>query len=228
MQGCTPIIRPRGRSLEKVSGAGALAISPKGRRLNWYLSLLPKENFRWPRLLTFLKQPRRHVRGPAILIWDRSQSHKNFHVRQYLALAGWQVELLPAYAPELNPVEHFWSYFKFGRLSNFTPNTTEEIREAVRREKKYGLLDARIPQPVQIPQPARTSNAFQPASNFPRMTPLKCLVAFGTRPEAIKMLWWCGRCAPAPPSKRWFLSRPSTVKCWIRCSGCSASTRTLT
>jgi transposase len=143
-QGHTPIIRPRGRSHEKVSGAGALAISPKGRRFNWYLSLLPKENFRWPRLLTFLKHLRRHIRGPVILLWDRSQSHKNPHVLKYLAQAGWQVELLPSYAPELNPVEHFWSYFKFGRLSNFTPNTTEEIRKTVRLETRRAQRSQRL------------------------------------------------------------------------------------
>jgi transposase len=136
VRGRTPIIRPKGRSREKVSGAGAFVISPKGRRLGWYLSLVPKENFRWPRLLTFLRNLRRHVRGPVILVWDRSQSHKNAHVRRYLTQVGWQVELLPAYAPELNPVEPFWSYFKFGRLANFTPDTVEEIRHAVRREAR--------------------------------------------------------------------------------------------
>ena len=136
VRGRTPIIRPKGRSREKVSGAGAFVISPKGRRLGWYLSLVPKENFRWPRLLTFLRNLRRHVRGPVMLVWDRSQSHKNAHVRRYLTQVGWQVELLPAYAPELNPVEPFWSYFKFGRLANFTPDTVEEIRHAVRREAR--------------------------------------------------------------------------------------------
>lgn len=137
LRGHTPVIRPRGRSFEKVSGAGALVVSPKGRRLSWYLSLLPKENFRWPRLLTFLRHLRRHVCGPAILIWDRSQSHKHEQVRQYVtAQAGWSIEFLPGYAPELNPVEDIWSYFKFGRLANFTPATVEEIRSAVRREAR--------------------------------------------------------------------------------------------
>lgn len=136
-RGRTPVIHPRGRSFEKVSGAGALVISPKGRRLSWYLSLLPKENFRWPRLLTFLRNLRRHVRGPAILIWDRSQSHKHAQVRQFLTdHAGWSIEFLPSYAPELNPVEDFWSYFKFGRLANFTPASVEEICGAVRRETR--------------------------------------------------------------------------------------------
>jgi transposase len=137
LRGHTPVIHPRGRSFEKVSGAGALVVSPKRRRLSWYLSLLPKENFRWPRLLTFLRNLRRHVRGPAILIWDRSSSHKHALVREYLAAqAGWSVEFLPSYAPELNPVEDIWSHFKFGRLANFTPATTEDIRTAVRRETR--------------------------------------------------------------------------------------------
>jgi transposase len=137
VKGRTPIIRPRGRSFEKVSGAGAFVISPKGRRLSWYLSLLPKENFRWRRLLTFLRNLRRHVRGPVILLWDRSQSHKHALVREFLtAHAGWSIEFLPSYALELNPVEDFWSYFKFGRLANFTPATVEDIRAAVRRETR--------------------------------------------------------------------------------------------
>lgn len=136
-RGRTPVIHPRGRSFEKVSGSGALVISPKGRRINWYLSLLPKENFRWPRLLTFLRHLHRHVRGPAILIWDRSQSHKHASVQEFLTEhAGWSVEFLPSYAPELNPVEDFWSQFKFGRLANFTPATVEDIRCAVRCETR--------------------------------------------------------------------------------------------
>lgn len=137
VQGRTPVIHPKGRSHEKVSGAGALVISPKGRRLSFYLSLLPKENFRWPRLLRFLRHLRRHVRGPVLLLWDRSQSHKNAQVMRFLTgQAGWTVEPLPSYAPELNPVEQFWSYFKFGRLANFTPDTVTDIRQAVRREAR--------------------------------------------------------------------------------------------
>jgi transposase len=137
LRGRTPVIHPRGRSHEKVSGSGASALSPKGRRIGWYLSLLPKENFRWPRLLTFLRHLRRQVRGPAILIWNRSQSHRHKRVRKFLTQhARWSIEFLPSYAPELNPVEDFWSHFTFGRLANFTPATVQEIARAVRLETR--------------------------------------------------------------------------------------------
>lgn len=34
---------------------------------------------------------------------------------------GLQAEYLPAYAPELNPVEHLWSYWKRYELANVCP-----------------------------------------------------------------------------------------------------------
>jgi putative transposase len=30
------------------------------------------------------------------------------------------LERLPAYAPELNPVEHLWGHIKYGRLANLS------------------------------------------------------------------------------------------------------------
>ena len=43
---------------------------------------------------------------------------------------------LPPYAPDLNPVELLWSYLKYGRLANFTPDTTTDIHTAVSRERR--------------------------------------------------------------------------------------------
>jgi transposase len=58
-------------------------------------------------------------------------------VRAWLAThPRWDVVWFPPYAPELNPVELLWSYFKYGRLANFAPDTVEEIRHQVCRERR--------------------------------------------------------------------------------------------
>jgi transposase len=43
------------------------------------------------------------------------------------------VERLPAYAPDLNPVEGLWSSLKAGELANLTTPTLGEVREQAHR-----------------------------------------------------------------------------------------------
>jgi putative transposase len=38
-----------------------------------------------------------------------------------------RLERLPAYAPDLNPVEAVWSWLKWGRLSNFVPDDLNDL-----------------------------------------------------------------------------------------------------
>lgn len=134
-RGCTPTIAVRARSHEKVSGIGALLVSPRRRRLRLALALHPKANIRGPQVLRFLRHLNRHVTGPVVLLWDRGRPHKHGDVCQWLAAhPRWHVVWFPPYAPELNPVEQLWSYLKYGRLANFTPDDVSEIRDEVRTE----------------------------------------------------------------------------------------------
>src|SRR2546428_770697 len=81
--------------------------------------------------------PARHVRGPVLLVWDRGNPHKHHLVRTWLAThPRWAIVWFPPYAPELNPVELLWSYLKYGRLANFAPDTVDEIRRHVGRERR--------------------------------------------------------------------------------------------
>ena len=41
------------------------------------------------------------------------------------------VEPLPAYAPELNPVEHVWGHTKSADLSNHTPDSLAAVADTV-------------------------------------------------------------------------------------------------
>jgi hypothetical protein len=52
----------------------------------------------------------------------RYTNHKGPLIRELLArYPRLQLEPMPAYAPQLNPVEFIWSYLKYGRLANFVP-----------------------------------------------------------------------------------------------------------
>jgi putative transposase len=133
--GSTPTLAVRARSHEKVSGIGALIVSPRRRQLTLALALYPRLNIRGPPVLRFLRHLARHVRGPVILVWDRGNPHKHHLVRAWLAThPRVHIVWFPPYAPELNPVELLWGYLKYGRLANFAPDAVEEIPPEVHRE----------------------------------------------------------------------------------------------
>ena len=44
-----------------------------------------------------------------------------------------RVERLPAYAPELNPVEYLWANLKGGALANCTGDTIAEVADQAQR-----------------------------------------------------------------------------------------------
>lgn len=65
--------------------------------------------------LKFLKELKRQKAGRKLLFfWDGLSAHRAKIVSKFiLANKDWlRVERLPAYAPELNPVEYLWSAFK--------------------------------------------------------------------------------------------------------------------
>jgi hypothetical protein len=43
-------------------------------------------------------------------------------------------ELLPAYAPELNPADGIWRHIKYGRIPNYAPQNLSELRQTVTAE----------------------------------------------------------------------------------------------
>ena len=54
------------------------------------------------------------------------------------------IEFLPAYAPELNPVEYLWGYWKTHELPNLCPKTFDQLshhaRRALRRMRRRPKL----------------------------------------------------------------------------------------
>ena len=66
-----------------------------------------------------------------VLLWDGLSSHWSYKMRAYLdAQRDWlTVERLPAYAPELNPVEYLWANLKGVELANFAGDTVAEVAD---------------------------------------------------------------------------------------------------
>src|SRR5215510_655689 len=117
-RGETPRVPVRARQHEKVSGIGALIVSPRRRHVTLALALYPRLNIKGPQVLRFLRHLARHVRGPFVLMWDRGRSH-----RHQLGRAGrtaqhrCQLVRVGAGATDHDPVEVLWSYLKYGRLA---------------------------------------------------------------------------------------------------------------
>jgi len=138
-RGQTPVLRHRFGRWTRLSAIGALGYAPRSsrRRPRVFLAF-KRESLRTPDLIRFLKHLRRHVRCPVVLIWDNLNSHRSAEMRAFLASERrWlTVERLPAYAPELNPVEGFWGWSKGHVLPNFCPEGLAPIRRELRRGQR--------------------------------------------------------------------------------------------
>jgi transposase len=82
----------------------------------------------------------RHISGKIILIWDRARIHPRKKVKQYLSQhPEIRIELLPAYAPELNPEEYCHGNVK-QRLRNARPSNKPEKGFAMKRYPPTNLF----------------------------------------------------------------------------------------
>ena len=101
---------------------------------NFYFRLFPG-SIKGPQVVQFLRHLLHHIPGKLVALWDRLPAHrsavvKDFVVRQRGRLA---LEFLPAYAPELNPVEYLWGHWKQHEVPNLCPKTYWELSDAARR-----------------------------------------------------------------------------------------------
>lgn len=132
-RGRTPIHRSWDRH-DRLSAIAALTLAPHRRRFGLYFDLL-EGNFDGESLFEYFLWLVRTVRRPVVLIMDRLSAHRKAvrllheHLGEDADLV--RVEWLPAYAPELNPVENAWGHCKHGRLGNFIPDDLEHLETAI-------------------------------------------------------------------------------------------------
>lgn len=80
-------------------------------------------------VIAFLQALHRQLPGKILLLWDGAPIHRSRAVADFLATqTDWlHVARLPAYAPELNPVEYLWAYWKKTELANFCAKDIWEL-----------------------------------------------------------------------------------------------------
>jgi transposase len=95
---------------------------------------LQEGTIRAPQVIEFVKQLQARIGQKLLLIWDGLSAHGSRAVRAFLESLGEavRVERLPAYAPELNPVEFLWGHLKNHDLANVTPDSLWQLSKAAR------------------------------------------------------------------------------------------------
>jgi transposase len=100
---------------------------------NFYFRLFPG-SIKAPQVIQFLEHLQRHIAGKLTIIWDGLPVHRSRAVREFVAQSGQiHLEYLPAYAPELNPVEYIWGYCKQHELANLCPKDFTQLSRAARK-----------------------------------------------------------------------------------------------
>lgn len=119
-RGHTPVIRVRGCSQRRFSIA-ALACYKLGERSR--LIYRPKQHvdhkrggrrsFTWSEYRDLLIAAHQQLGAPIVLVWDNLNVHRDRRLREFIDTHDWiTCCFLPAYAPDLNPVEGIWSLLR--------------------------------------------------------------------------------------------------------------------
>jgi len=138
-----PVVRrtwaPKGRTpihyswdrRDRLSVISAITVSPRRRRLGLYFDI-HDHNIDTDAFEAFVRWLRHQVRRNTVLVVDRWSVHRS-GVRRLVDRFGSkvQVEWLPPYAPDLNPVEQVWSHTKYADLANYIPDDVDVLAEAV-------------------------------------------------------------------------------------------------
>ena len=138
-----PVVRrtwaPRGQTpiqyswdrRDRLSVISAITASPQRRRLGLYFNLFD-HNIIADDVQPFVATLLVHFPKGIILVWDRWMVHRSaarqLAQRFERRLA---IEWLPAYAPELNPVEPLWDYIDDTSLANTPMDNLQRLRYRV-------------------------------------------------------------------------------------------------
>jgi transposase len=130
-RGQTPILGHR-FGWKKASMAAALGylIDGSAARLCFHLQQL---SYTTDDLIAVLEQLASFYTGhKVVLLWDGLSAHWSAKMRAWTdSQRDWlTAERLPAYAPELNPVEYLWASLKDVELANLPTTSLAEVAEA--------------------------------------------------------------------------------------------------
>ena len=118
-RGQTPVVSVSGKGSGRVSIAGLTCYQP-GRRSRFIYRTIVHRNRKGERrsfserdYIGLLDAAHQQLAAPIVVIWDNLNTHVSAAMRELVAARDWlHVIRLPAYAPDLNPVEAVWSHLK--------------------------------------------------------------------------------------------------------------------
>ncbi|MET8566139.1 transposase [Streptomyces flaveolus] len=139
-RGHTPLIRVRGRSQRRFSIA-ALACYKPGERSR--LIYRPKRHvdhkrggrrsFTWTDYRDLLIAAHQQLGAPIVLVRDNLNVHKDARLRAFIDAHDWiTCYFLPAYAPDLNPVEGLWSLLRRSSQANTAFTDPDHLMRTLR------------------------------------------------------------------------------------------------
>lgn len=96
---------------------------------------LYRGTIRTPQVIEFLNALQATIGRKLLIIWDRLQAHRSKLVREHVDAQHGAIalEYLPAYAPELNPVECIWGYLKHHAMPNYCARELGDLAQRARR-----------------------------------------------------------------------------------------------
>lgn len=116
---------------DRLSVIAGITVSPLRHRLGLYFQI-HSENINFEKVRAFITLLHRHLRRKFLLVLDRYSAHrKAVRLLQAQHPDWFEVAWLPAYAPELNPVEMLWNHTKYADLANFIPEGVDHLHQAV-------------------------------------------------------------------------------------------------
>ena len=141
-KGQTPVLT-HSFTWHKLSMNAGLAYEANGKPLAVIFEIIPGA-YDTTRILTFLRRLSRTFDGRRVyLIWDRLRAHRSKAVQALVREKTTNLALhyLPAYSPDLQPVEHLWANVKGQELANYVPDTLTDLRSqahhAIRRVRRH-------------------------------------------------------------------------------------------
>jgi transposase len=116
---------------DRLSVISGITVSPLRRRLGLYFQI-HSDNINFEKVMVFITLLHRQLRRKFILVLDRYSAHRKAVRLMQAKHADWfEAAWLPAYAPELNPVEMVWNHTKYADLANFIPEDVNDLQQSV-------------------------------------------------------------------------------------------------
>lgn len=141
-RGRTPVITVSGKGSGRISLAGLVCVKPGQRARLIYRAIVhrgrkgERRSFAHTDYIALIDAAHQQLGGPIVLVWDNLNTHLSIAMRRLVDARDWLTVIqLPAYAPELNPVEGVWAHLKAG-LGNLAAYTIDDIARIVKTRLK--------------------------------------------------------------------------------------------